>query len=210
MPAVKLPGSPTQKMEVHIEKPSPKEKSEEENYPQMPQRFIPKEGYELIGSLVKVDPTLAKYLFKFLKGAELVPDEDSPTGYKEKKLIGVKAFCNVDGVEKISDLLLLHINTPLSYKEKDSFGKGQGQTPSMIAGKIAKQFIKDTAANFSRWEIANPSLIPQIAALMFEFIKAAQGQHTELPEGILSGGALRPRGPEPANPAKAARGRITI
>ncbi|MEM0106937.1 MAG: hypothetical protein QXS81_01145 [Candidatus Micrarchaeaceae archaeon] len=179
---------PSQKVEVNIEKEKESSKQKIENYPQMPPHFIPKEGYELIGTLVKVDPTLAKYLFKLLKGAELVPDENSPTGFREQKLKGVEPFCNDDGVDKITDLILLHINTPLSYKEK-------GQTPSQIAGQIAKQFIKDTAANFEHWEIQNPSLIPQIAAVVFQFIKAAQGQNTDLPEGLLSGGALRP----PAN-----------
>ncbi|MEM3199664.1 MAG: hypothetical protein QXD11_02900 [Candidatus Micrarchaeaceae archaeon] len=178
------PVAPSQKVEVNIEKEEPS-KQNIENYPQVPPHFIPKEGYELIGTLVKVDPILAKYLFKLLKGAELVPDENSPTGYREQKLKGVEPFCNDDGVDKITDLILLHINTPLSYKEK-------GQTPSQIAGQIAKQFIKDTAANFEHWEIQNPSLIPQIAAIVFQFIKASQAQHTDLPEGLLSGGALRP------------------
>ncbi|MEM3828168.1 MAG: hypothetical protein QXP36_02995 [Conexivisphaerales archaeon] len=193
MSSTNNPSALFQKVDVHIEKETQKEKEKEEIYPQMPPRFIPKEGYELIGSLVKVDPTLAKYLFKLLKGAELVPDENSPTGYSERKLDGVEPFCNEDGVDKIMDLILLHINTPLSYKEK-------GQTSSYVAGQIAKQFIKDTAANFERWEIKNPSLIPQLAAIVFQFIRAAQGQNTELPEGLLSGGALRPISTESAEP----------
>ncbi|MEM0148285.1 MAG: hypothetical protein QXY10_01680 [Candidatus Micrarchaeaceae archaeon] len=200
--AMETPIIPSQKVDVHIEGEKSTSKQNEEIYPQMPPHFIPKEGYELIGTLVKVDPTLAKYLFKLLKGAELVPDENSPTGYHEQKLNGVEAFCNNDGVDKISDLLLLHINTPLSYKEK-------GQSPSQIAGQIAKQFIKDTAANFEHWEIKNPSLIPQIAAVVFQFIKAAQGQNTELPEGLLAGGALRPKINEPILP-KQPKGRLSI
>jgi hypothetical protein len=201
--------SSSSKVEVHVGENQPAQKeTERADYPQMPARFIPKEGYELIGSLVKVDPTLAKYLFKFLKGTELVPDEESPTGYRENKMKGVEAFCNQDGTDKITDLILLHINTPLSYKE----GVKTGQPPSMIAGAIAKQFIKDVAANFERWEIKNPSLIPQLAALLFEFVKASQGQQTDLPEGLLSGGALRPRGaPEQQQQqSKSSRSRITI
>jgi len=197
--------SSSSKVEVHLGEVPPAAKEEEKIYPQIPPRFIPKEGYELIGSLVKVDPVLTKLLIKFLKGTELVPDEDSPTGYRLEKLNGIEPFCNDDGSDKIMDLILLHINTPLSYKE----GK-LGQPPSMIAGMIAKQFIKDTAANYERWGINNPSLIPQIASLVFQFIKAAQAQNTELPEGLLGGGALRPKA-EPLPPSqKNLRGRIQI
>jgi len=197
--------SSSSKVEVHVGEVPPAAKEEEKIYPQIPPRFIPKEGYELIGSLVKVDPVLAKLLIKFLKGAELVPDEDSPTGYKIERIKGVEAFCNDDGSDKIMDLILLHINTPLSYKE----GK-LGQPPSVIAGMIAKQFIKDTAANYERWGINNPSLIPQIASLVFQFIKAAQAQNTELPEGLLGGGALRPKAEPPPHSPKNLRGRIQI
>jgi len=186
--ATPIAPSSSSKVEVHLGEVSPSKKEEENVYPQIPPRFIPKEGYELIGSLVKVDPVLTKLLIKFLKGAELVPDEDSPTGYRLEKLNGVEPFCNDDGSDKIMNLILLHINTPLSYKE----GKF-GQPPSVIAGMIAKQFIKDTAANYERWGINNPSLIPQIASLVFQFIKASQAQNTELPEGLLGGGALSPR-----------------
>ena len=195
--------SHSQKMEVHLEGAiKDKEKAEAENYPQMPQRFLPKEGYELIGTLVKVDPTLAKYLYRLLKGKELSPDEDSPTGYKERMLEGVNPFCNDDGVEKITDFLLLHVNTPLSYKEK-------GQTAAQTAGHLAKQFNKDLAANFERWNVQNPSLIPQLVALVFQFIRAAQGQSTNLPEGLLSGGALRPKGGNENN-IKPEKGRVGI
>jgi hypothetical protein len=135
------------------------------------------EGYELIDALVKVNPISANLLLKLLKGTTLVPDEGSPTGYKEEKLKGVKVFCNNDGVDKILDLLLLHINTPLSYKENS-------QSPSQIAGQIAKQFIKDIAANFEHWEISNPSLIPQLAEIIFQFIKTAQVQNTKLTESL--------------------------
>jgi hypothetical protein len=79
------------------------------------------------------------------------------------------------------------------------------QPPSHVAGNIAKQFIKDVAANYERWEISNPSLIPQLAAVIFNYIKAAQGQQTELPEGLLNGGALRPKTEQPENPKKGNR-----
>lgn len=197
-------GTHSQKVEVHLgETAQPtKGKSPEEVYGQMPARFLPKEGYELIGSLVKVDPTLAKHLTKLLKGVELTPDEDSPTGYREKQIPGVIAFCNNDGVEKISDFLSLHINTPLSYKER-------GYSATGTAGKLAKQFNKDIAANFERWEITNPSLIPQIVSLVFQFIRAAQGQSSDLPEGLLSGGALRPKAAESPT-LKVEKGRIGV
>jgi len=192
------------KVEVHLGE-APSATTKEEIYPQIPPRFIPKEGYELIGSLVKVDPVLTKLLIKFLKGAELIPDEDSPTGYRMEKLKDIEPFCNDDGSDKIMNLILLHINTPLSYKE----GKF-GQPPSAIAGMIAKQFIKDTAANYERWGINNPSLIPQIASLVFQFIKASQAQNTELPEGLLGGGALRPRAEPPPPSPKTLKNRLQI
>lgn len=187
----------SQKVEVHLGE-KEHEKEAGEYRPQVPPRFMPKEGYELIGSLVKTDPTLAKTLFKLLKGKELTPDENSPTGYAEKAIPGAKAFCNGDGVEKITDFLLLHINTPLSYKER-------GYTAVDTAKKITKQFIKDIAANFEHWEIANPSLIPQLAAVVFQFIRTSQGQHGELPEDLLSGGALRPKGQAEMQQAKKSR-----
>jgi hypothetical protein len=155
-------------------------------------RFIPKEGYELIGSLVKVDPVLAKHLLKLLKGTDLVADDDSPTGYSESAIEGAKPFCNADGVEKITDFIIIHINTPLSYKE----GK-LALPPSQIAKEIAKQFIKDFAANYQRWDIQNPSLIPEISSIMFQYLKASQGQQGELPEQLLAGGALKQRAQEP-------------
>jgi len=113
------PTAPTSssKVEVHLGEMPSTAKEEEKIYPQIPPRFIPKEGYELIGSLVKVDPTLTKLLIKFLKGADLVPDEDSTTGYRMEKLKDVEPFCNDDGAEKIMNLILLHINTPLSYRD---------------------------------------------------------------------------------------------
>jgi len=203
--ATPIAPSSSSKVEVHLGEVPPTTKEEEKIYPQIPPRFIPKEGYELIGSLVKVDPVLTKLLIKFLKGAELVPDEDSPTGYRLEKLNGIEPFCNDDGSDKIMNLILLHINTPLSYRE----GKF-GQPPSVIAGMIAKQFIKDTAANYERWGINNPSLIPQIASLVFQFIKASQAQNTELPEGLLGGGALRPKAEPPPPSPKNLRGRIQI
>lgn len=178
----------SQKVEVNVEAKG-RGKAEEESYPQVPARFLPKEGYELIGSLVKTDPILAKTLFKLLKGKEIVADEDSPSGYKEKQIPGAHAFCNGDGVEKITDFLILHINTPLSYKER-------GFTASQAAKQISKQFEKDIAANFKRWEVENPSLIPQLVAVVYQFVRAAQGQHGELTEDLLSGGALRPKAPE--------------
>ncbi len=193
------------KVEVNVAK-EPESKSQESvanTYPQLIPRFIPKEGYELIGTLVKVDPTLAKYMLKLLKGTELVPDEHSPTGYSEKPIPGAEPFCNPDGVDKIIDMILVHINTPLSYKE----GKF-GQPPSQIAGNIAKQFIKDLAANYDRWKIKNPSLIPQLAAILFNYIKAAQGQQSELPDGLFGGGALQPRASEQSNITKSLKGRV--
>jgi len=193
--ATPIAPSSSSKVEVHLGEVPPSKKEEENVYPQIPPRFIPKEGYELIGSLVKVDPVLTKLLIKFLKGAELVPDEDSTTGYRIEKLKDVEPFCNDDGADKIMNLILLHINTPLSYRD----GKF-GQPPSVVAGMIAKQFIKDTAANYERWGINNPSLIPQIASLVFQFIRASQAQNTELPEGLLGGGALSPRA-EPLPPS---------
>lgn len=207
MPSGSAPSS-SAKVEVHVEKEkAAKPESTTESFPQLPPRFIPKEGYELIGALVKVDPTLTKYALRLLKGTELVPDENSPTGYKEEKIRGAEAFCNNDGVDKITDLILLHINTPLSYKEGNRFNP---QPPSQIAGNVAKQFIKDIAANYERWDIKNPSLIPQLAAILFNYIKAAQGQQTDLPEGLLSGGALRPRNEQQEQPQRNSRGRVTI
>lgn len=188
--------SSSAKVEVHVEKEKPANAAKEESYAQLPPRFMPKEGYELIGTLVKSDPILTKYLLRLLKGVELIQDEDSPTGFREKEIRGTKTFCNSDGVDKIIDFVILHINTPLSYKEGNMYNS---QPPSQIAGKIAKQFIKDLAANYERWDINNPSLIPQIAALLFNYVKAAQGQQTELPEGLLAGGALRPKTVEKQN-----------
>jgi len=193
------------KVEVHLGEMPSAAKEEEKIYPPIPPRLIPKEGYELIGSLIKVDQTLTKLLIKFLKGAELVPDEDSTTGYRMEKLKDVEPFCNDDGAEKIMNLILLHINTPLSYRD----GKF-GQPPSIVAGMIAKQFIKDTAANYERWDIKNPTLIPQIASLIFQFIRASQAQNTELPEGLLSGGALRPRAEPPPPSPKTLKNKLQI
>lgn len=196
------------KVELHLEaQKNQATQNQPESYPNLPPRFLPKEGYELIGALVKVDPTLTKYLLKFLKGAELVPDENSPTGYREQQIKGANPFCNDDGVDKITDLILIHINTPMSYKEGY---KSNPQPPSQIAGNIAKQFIKDVAANYERWEIKNPSLIPQLAAIIFDYIKAAQGQQTELPEGLLNGGALRPKSENNENSKRPAHGRLSL
>jgi hypothetical protein len=181
--------APSQKVEVHVGESKPqKEKMEEETYPNLPPRFLPREGYELVGSLVRVNKEMTESLLKLLKGTELVQNDESPTGYSEVGIKGVKPFCNADGVIKVLSFITLHVNTPLSYREK-------GQTATLTAGELAKQFNKDIAANYEHWEIHNPSLIPQLVAIAFQFIRAAQGQNTELPEDLLAGGALRPRTP---------------
>lgn len=205
MPNGSAPSS-TAKVEVHLDKEAPAKHDADSTSQQLPPRFIPKEGYELIGALIKVDPILTKYLLKLLKGTELVPDEDSPSGYTEREIKGTHPFCNNDGTDKIIDLVMIHINTPLTYRESNKFNP---QPPSQISGSISKQFIKDVAANYERWEVQNPSLIPQISAILFNYIKAAQGQQTELPEGLLSGGALHPKN-EQQMEARKSKGRISL
>lgn len=181
--------TPRQQVQVNIA-PGTGEASKKEYY-QPEQKFLPKEAYALMGQLIKVDDRFGKIIVRLLLGHEVIDDEDSPTGYRLRKMDKVTPFCNEDGFEKIADFLLLHLSVPLSYMESE-------HSPMAHAAEISMQLIKDIAANFEQWEVSNPSLIPQLASAAYSFIIAVQGQHTELLEDMTGGGLLnKPKEPEP-------------
>lgn len=175
---------------IHVDAPQPTPANI-----QPPPRFLPREAYELLAALIKVDERLAKSFIQLLLGKSYIRTEE---GEELRSLTDgagnhAKPFCNWDGFVKLSQLLLLHVGTPLSYSV--------GQSPRLHAAETGRQVIRDIAANFDIWEISTPSLIPQISAIFYEYVFNTQAQSTDMMKDMTGGGLLAPHADNKVVPA---------
>jgi len=166
---------PTSKQEVNIVLPNDvtKKNLDKNLTTTLPKNYLPAEGYELLGSLLKKDKELTKLLYSLLLASRVETDTTGNGEYILSPIPNRQPMFNRDGTDNIITILLVHLSTPLSYLQ-------QGQSPVRHAEEVSKQLILDIAANFQRWDLKNPSLIPQLAGIFFRFILSSEGQSDSL------------------------------